>query len=223
MTSMWCIEKLTLEKHIDLIYSITYERLLIQYIYLVASRKGSQKRGLVRALEKLMNEEEVTKLFFSNPEELFSKIKENGGNLDFVENLQLGKLIVRERFPGLIDEKHEKAINFLFWFIYGIEQEVRNSILYVENRLGKSKQETEEMINGMTFGQKIDFVEKYYIKDKDNDVYISFMRTLNKLRNHMAHGRLNELNYGGYFLSEPEAQLKIFADVRNAHLKKRTS
>lgn len=167
-----------------------------------------------------MNEEEITKLFFSNPEELFSKIKTNGGNLDFVKKLQLGKLIVKERFPGLIDEKHEEAINFLFWFIYGIEQEIRNSILYVENQLGKDQKETEYKIDQMTLGQKIDFVEKHYIKNRENDLYISFMRSLNKLRNHMAHGRLDQLKYGGYFLSEPEAQLKIFADVHNAHLNK---
>lgn len=167
-----------------------------------------------------MNEEEITELFFSNPEELFSKIKENGGNLDFVERLQLGKLIAKERFPGLIETKHEKAVDFLFWFIYGIEKETSDSILYVENQLGKDVKDTEEMIDNMTFGQKIDFVEKHYVKNKDNDVYISFLRTLNKLRNHMAHGRLDKLNYGGYFLSEPEAQLKIFADVRNANLNK---
>lgn len=165
-----------------------------------------------------MNEEEITKLFFSNPEDLFSEIKAKGGNLDFVKKLQLGKLIVKERFPGLIDEKHEEAINFLFWFIYGIEHEVRKSILYVEIRLGKNEEETEHKINQMTFGQKIDYVEQHYIKDRENDSYISFMRTLNKLRNHMAHGRLDQLTYGGYFLSEPEAQLKIFADVTNAHL-----
>lgn len=167
-----------------------------------------------------MNEAEITKLFFSNQEELFLKLKENGGNLDFVKKLQLGKVIVKERFPNLIDEKHEEAINFLFWFIYGIEKETEDSILYVEDKLGKNKEETEEMIDNMTFGQKIDFIEKNYIKDKGNDLYISFMRNLNKLRNHMSHGRLNELKYGGYFLSEPEAQLKIFADVHNANLNK---
>jgi hypothetical protein len=56
--------------------------------------------------------------------------------------------------------------------------------------------------------------------DKGNNIYISFMRELNKLRNHMAHGRLDELKYKDYFLSEPEGQLKIFADVRNANLNK---
>ena len=167
-----------------------------------------------------MNEAEITKLFFSNQEELFSKLKENGGNLDSIKKLQLGKVIVKERFPNLIDEKHEEAINFLFWFIYGIEKETEDSILYVEDKLGKNKEETEDMIDNMTFGQKIDFIEKNYIKDKGNDLYISFMRNLNKLRNHMSHGRLNELKYGGYFLSEPEAQLKIFADVHNANLNK---
>ena len=167
-----------------------------------------------------MNENEITELFFSDPEKLFSKIKENGDNLDFVKKKQLGKLLVRERFPGLVNNKHEDAIDFLFWFIYGIEQETRDSILYVEDKLGKEKKDTEVMIDGMTFGQKIDFIEKNYVNDKDNNIYVSFMRELSKLRNHMAHGRLNELKYGGYFLSEPEGQLKIFANVRNANLKK---
>lgn len=85
-----------------------------------------------------MNEEEITELFFSDPDQLFPKIKENGGDLNFVKKLQLGKLIVKKRFPDLIDEKHEEVIDFLFWFIYGIEQETGDSILYVENCLGKS-------------------------------------------------------------------------------------
>ncbi len=168
-----------------------------------------------------MNEEEAKKLFFSNPEYLFSRIKESGGNLEFVKKLQLGKLIVKNRFPGLIDEKHEEAVSFLFWFIYGIEQEVRKSILYVESQLGRKEEETENRIDQMIFGQKIDFVEQYYVKDIENDSYFSFMRTLNKLRNHMAHGRLDQLKYGGYFLSEPEAQIKIFADIVNANLNKK--
>lgn len=167
-----------------------------------------------------MNEEEITKLFFSEPEKLFSKIKENGGDLSFVKKMQLGKLMIRERFQNLVTDKHEDAVDFLFWFIYGIEQETSDSIFYVEDKLGKNMSDTEVMIDGMTFGQKIDFIEKNYVNDKDNNIYISFMRELNKLRNHMAHGRLHELKYKDYFLSEPEGQLKIFADVRNAHLKK---
>jgi hypothetical protein len=167
-----------------------------------------------------MNEEEIEKLFFSDPEELFSRIKENCGNLSFVKEIQLGKLLVRERFPGLVNNKHEDAIDFLFWFIYGIEQEIRDAILYVEDKLGKNKSDAETMIDGMTFGKKIDFIEKNYVNDKGNNIYISFMREINKLRNHMAHGRLDELKYKGYFLSEPEGQLKIFADVRNANLEK---
>ncbi len=30
------------------------------------------------------------------------------------------------------------------------------------------------------------------------------MRTLNKLRNDMAHGRLDDLKYGGYFYQSPK-------------------
>lgn len=168
-----------------------------------------------------MNDDEITKLFFSDPEKLFSKIKENGGSLDKIKNIDLGKLIVRQRFPELINKKYEDAIDFLFWFIYGIEKETNDSILYVQIKLGVNPQEVESMVDNMTFGQKINFIEENYIKDKNNDTYITFMRSLNKLRNHMAHGRLGELKYGGYFLSEPEGQLKIFADVSNANLNKR--
>jgi hypothetical protein len=168
-----------------------------------------------------MNEEQITDLFFTDPEKLFSKIKERGGDLDFVKKLDLGKLIVKKRFPDLVNNNHEEAINFLFWFIYGIEQDTQQSILFVEDKLGKDPEATEKMIDNMTFGKKIDFIELNYISDKENDSYISFMRTLNKLRNHMSHGRLDELKYGGYYLSEPEGQLKIFADVSNAHLNKK--
>lgn len=167
-----------------------------------------------------MKEEEISKIFFSEPEALFSMIKENGGSLDFFKKLNLAKEMTRERFPDLINIKYEDAIDFLFWFIYAMENEVRDTILYVEDELGKERVKTEKMIDDMTFGMKVDFIENNYVSNKNNDIYISFMRRLNKLRNHMSHGRLHELKYGGYFLSEPEAQLKIFADARNAHLDK---
>ncbi len=38
-----------------------------------------------------MNESNITKLFFSDLEKLFQKIKENGADLDFVYKIELGK------------------------------------------------------------------------------------------------------------------------------------
>ena len=36
----------------------------------------------------------------------------------------------------------------------------------------------------------------------------------------MAHGRLDRLEYGGYFLSDPRGQLKLTVHFRNAALRK---
>ena len=110
-----------------------------------------------------------SKIFFSEPEALFSMIKENGGSLDFFKKLNLAKEMTRERFPDLINIKYEDAIDFLFWFIYAMENEVRDTILYVEDELGKERVKTEKMIDDMTFGMKVDFIENNYVSNKNND------------------------------------------------------
>ena len=162
-----------------------------------------------------MNEEEITKLFFSDPDKLFEIIKQRGGDLESFKELEFGKLFVKKKFPELIKIEHEEAVDFVFWFTYYIERETRDDIIYIEKALGKPPGDVDLMVDEMTFGQKIAFIEKNYVRKDSNDNYIKILREVKELRNALAHGELDKLVYGGYSLSDPRGQLKLFAQFSN--------
>ena len=167
-----------------------------------------------------MNEQKIFDLLFSNPDKLFALIEQRGGNLDGLKKLEIGKLMARKRFPELVKKDSIDAAEFVLWFCYFVEREIRDSIFYVETNLRKDPKEVDKMLDEMTFGQKIIFIEKHYISNPKIDAYVKVLKDIKNLRNYMAHGELNKLFYGGYFLSDPRGQLKLGVDLRNASLKK---
>ena len=167
-----------------------------------------------------MNDEELTNLFFSDPDKIFTLVDRAGGNLDELKNLQIGKLFAQKRFPELIKQEHIGAVEFMFWFCYFVEREIGDDIYEIEILLGKNPEEIEGMVDGMDFGGKIAFIKKHYVENPNEDSYTALLKKIKDLRNHMAHGRLNKLEYGGYFLSDPRGQLKLTAHFRNALRKK---
>lgn len=167
-----------------------------------------------------MNEEEILDLLFSNPDKLFSLIEQRGGSLDDLKKLEIGKLMARKRFSELVKQDNIEAAEFVLWFSYFVEREIRDSIFYVETKLLKDPIEIDKMLDKMTFGQKIRFIEEHYIDNPKMDSYVKILKSIKNLRNCMAHGELDKLVYGGYFLSDPRGQLKLGAHLRNASLKK---
>jgi hypothetical protein len=167
-----------------------------------------------------MDEEQITNLFFSDPDKLFKIIWDEGGNLDEIKKLKLGKLIAKQRFPELINLDREEAVEFVFWFTYYIEREIRNDIFFIETHLGKLSEQTGAMVDEMNFGQKINFIKSHYVKDPQVDNYVKVFKDIKDLRNFMAHGELDKLMYGGFYLSDPRGQLKLFANLRNGALKR---
>lgn len=61
-----------------------------------------------------MNEEEITKLFFTDSDQLFGIIQRKGGDFEGLKKLQLGKLFVKQRFPELVKKDNEEAVDFVF-------------------------------------------------------------------------------------------------------------
>ena len=72
----------------------------------------------------------------------------------------------------------------------------------------------------MTFGQKIVFIQKNYNPEGKSDKYIEILRTIKNLRNDVAHGRIEDLKYGRYSLSDVRAQMKLTIDMMNGALNK---
>src|SRR3989338_3723078 len=167
-----------------------------------------------------MDEQEIFDLLFSNPDKLFTLIEQRGGSLDDLKKLEIGKLMARKRFPELVKQDSIDVVEFVLWFSYFVEREIRDSIFYVETNLHKDSKEIDKMLDEMTFGQKIKFIEEHYISNPKMDVYTKVLKDIKNLRNSMAHGELNKLFYGGYFLSDPRGQLKLGVDLRNASLRK---
>lgn len=167
-----------------------------------------------------MEEKEISDLMFSDPDKLFQIFDSVGGSWEGLKKLKIGQLFARQRFPELVTQESIDASEFVFWFAYFAEREIRDSIFEVEKALGKNPQETEDMLDEMTFGKKIKFIEEHYIGDRNSDPYVLFLRSVNDLRNHLAHGRLDKLEYGGYLLSDPRGQLKLGVHLRNSSIKK---
>lgn len=163
-----------------------------------------------------MNEDEIAKALFSNPDKFFKLLESKDFNFSGLKELDIPKLMVRERYKDLIKQDHFDAAESVLWISYFAEREIRESIFYVETKLGKNAEEIDEMLDKMTFGKKIMFIEDNYNQEGNSSAYIKILRSIKTLRNHMAHGRLNELKYGQYSLSDPRGQMKLTIDLMNA-------
>ena len=162
------------------------------------------------------------KLLFSNPDKIFSIIEGKGGSLDELRKVKLGRILARERYLELKDKDILDAAEFMFWFSYFVEREIRESIFEVEVIQGKVSEDIDKMVDTMTFGEKIGFIEKNYIEDENQDPFVKHLREIKTLRNHMAHGRLEKLKFGGYKLSDPRGQIKLISHFTNVCVRRKS-
>lgn len=165
-----------------------------------------------------MNEEEIKHRLYSDPDGFFDLLESRGASLAGIKKLDLPRLLVRERYKELIQQENFDAVDATFWISYLAEREMRDSILFVETALGKNREEIETELDEMTFGAKLKFIEENYNKEGKSDQYIKVLRAIKNLRNHMAHGRLDQLVYGKYSMSDPRGQMKLTIDIMNAAL-----
>ena len=77
------------------------------------------------------------------------------------------------------------------------------------------------MLDKLPFGSKISLIEKNYASMPKNKNYIKMLWKINDLRNHVAHGRFDELKYGGYLLNDPKGQIKLTIEIMNTSLGKK--
>jgi hypothetical protein len=162
----------------------------------------------------------VLKRLFTEPESVFAEYERNGGDYEDLRRLQIGKVFAQVKFPEIADNDYIGAAEFMFWIAYYIERDLNDLIIEIEVALGRqSRESVEQTLNGLVMGRKI----QYMIDRKhttDSSPYVVFLKSFSQLRNHMAHGRLNKLEYKGYKLSHPKGQILLTSDLRNALIKK---
>lgn len=161
-----------------------------------------------------MNEGDIEKLIFSNPDKAFELLKKQGIQLP---QRDIGREMVRKRY-GLTPEQLS-AVDFVYWASYFIERELSGAISGFLNLQLKGEQKliVEAIVDRLHLGDKISLIAGHFSKgDTESKEFISMCWKINELRNAVAHGRFGDLSYGGYSLAEPEGQLKLLVDLSNS-------
>ena len=163
-----------------------------------------------------MDEKEIANALFSNPDGFFDYLELRKIDLSGLKKLDLPKLFIRKTYKELIKQENFEAAEAVFWLSYFVERDIRDSIFFVETALGKTPSEIDAKLDDMTFGDKIKFVEENYNPDRKPDAYVKVLRSIKTLRNHMAHGRLDKLQYCKYSMADVRGQMKLTIDLMNS-------
>ncbi len=163
-----------------------------------------------------MTDDEIRKLVDGDPINLIKVAEEMG--IDFgVLDKDIAKQMVRLRFS--ITDNQFEAVDFIFWIAYLIEREAEELIIYPEVHIGARKDAMETIVGKLHFGDKINIIEKLYLEKKNG--LIKLMRKIQDLRNDIAHGRFDKLEYCGYDLSDNKGKIMLVANLRDLLLKKK--
>ena len=163
-----------------------------------------------------MDIEDIKKLIDSDPDTLIKKMEELGVNLSGLDR-DIARKMVKERFS--LTEDQLEAVDFVFWIAYFVEREAEDLIVNPEVQLGARKKAMEALISKLCFGDKIKVIEELYTGKKDK--FTKLMRKIQDMRNDIAHGRFDNLNYGGHSLSDNKGKIKLIANLRDVLLKKK--
>jgi hypothetical protein len=159
--------------------------------------------------------DELKKIVDGNPDELIKWAEEHG--LDFRElSKDVARDAVKKRFS--LTEEQFDAVDFVFWMSYMVERDAEDLIIESEVLIGGRRKSIELLVSRLHFGDKIKFIEEIY--SSKEDPFIKLMRQIQDLRNAVAHGRFNDLKYGGYSLNDNRGKLKLIANLRDALRKK---
>lgn len=168
----------------------------------------------------MKEEDKIARKLFSDPDNFFEEMESKNFDFRIFKKIDIPKRLIHECYKDLIKQEHFDAAEFVLWMAYFAEREIRESIFYIETKIGKKPDEIDKKLDKMTFGQKINFVENNYNLEGKSNAFIQVLRAIKTLRNHMAHGRLDELKYGQYSLADPKGQIKLVIDLMNAALNK---
>lgn len=162
-----------------------------------------------------MNHEALKRIVDGKPEDLIKFAASLGIDFSGLDK-DIARKMVQKRF-SLSNEKFD-AVDFVFWISYFVEREAESLIIEPEVHIGARKEALEIIIGKLHFGDKITIIEELYTSKKDP--FIKIMRQIQDLRNDVAHGRFDNLKYGGYSLDDNRGKLTMIADLRDAMMNK---
>lgn len=162
-----------------------------------------------------MNEEDIRKLVDGDPDVLINKMAEYGIDFSGLDK-DIARIMVKEQF-SLTDNEFD-AVDFVFWMSYFVERTAEELIIDPQVAIGAPKRTMESVVSKLHFGEKIKVMEELYVPSKDT--FLKLMRKVQDLRNEVAHGRFNNLKYGGYHLNDNRGKMKLLADLRDSLRKK---
>ena len=162
-----------------------------------------------------MNEEDLKKIVDGDPDALIQFGTENGIHFSGLDK-NIARTMVKERY-SLTDNELD-VVDFVFWVSYFVERTAEELIVDPQVSIGVPKQTIDFLVNKLHFGDKIKVMEELYSLKKDR--LVKFMRIIQDMRNDVAHGRFNNLKYGGYNLSDNRGKIKLLAELRDSMLKK---
>ncbi len=163
----------------------------------------------------IMTYEEIVKLVDGDPHVLISTAEKLGIDLSGLDE-GIAKNMVKERFS--ITDEQFKAVDFVFWIAYFVEREAETLIISPEVHIGARQNAMETIVSKLHFGDKIKIIEELYTGKKDE--FTKLMRKIQDMRNDVAHGRFENLKYGGYHLSDNRSKLILIANLRDVLRKK---
>jgi len=166
-------------------------------------------------------DDKIMEFLKSDPDKAIETFEKHGVDFDGLKELKMGKLFAQKRF-NITDDQFE-AVEFVFWITYFVEREINDIISFVEKNkmFGIENPMINAMLDKLPFGSKISLIEKNYATTPKDKNYIKMLWKINDLRNHIAHGRFDELKYGGYMLNDPKGQIKLTLEIMNSSLGKK--
>lgn len=164
--------------------------------------------------ESLKNFLELYKYVDSDPDILINKAQE----LDVDLNSTGFKSDISKRmaidFFKLKDEEVETA-DFVFWISYFVEKMIEDWIMNTKGCSVYTDEFIDIVISKETFGGKIFILEKLFSKKNEHKKLIKLIRTIQEMRNNVAHGKFQDIKYGGYNIADVRGRIKIIGELKN--------
>lgn len=149
----------------------------------------------------------IAKAILSDPA-FFSKIDKGEINISNTKT-DIPVRIVKTIFK--LTDKEIETVQFVFWASY-IAENILTQIISLAEKNQRVTKIVDDILDHVSFGDKIVIFTDLYGGTKASKYFVSIAWKINELRNHVAHGRFNKLEYKGLDLSTIKGQLKLLTE-----------
>ncbi len=156
----------------------------------------------------MLNYKEIADAILSDPN-FFSKVEK--GEIDIPDlKSDFSSRMVKKIFK--FTDSQIEAVQFVFWTSYLTEFIFAKMISKVEKK-HRTMKIIDSMLDRLSLGDKIAIFNDQFSLDTKSKSFVDIAWQINGLRNHVAHGRFNKLEYKGLGLSNAKGQLRLLSDL----------